>query len=116
MCDSLAMRRLLGFLLALLLAIPAGMPHAQAAPQAPIAHAMAGHEMTMHHGHHRGTPSPSRIVHHDCLGCIAPIDIRLYRPVVTPLRVASAEDRPADMAYLLASPSAPEPPPPRAFV
>jgi hypothetical protein len=120
MCDSSAMRKLLGFLLALLLAIPAipAGPHQVDFAPASVAHDMAGHHMMMHHEHHDGTPAPSstHVVHHECVGCIAPIDVRLYRPVAQPQRPVSLQDRPANSAYLLTSVSAPETPPPRTFV
>jgi hypothetical protein len=116
MCDTRRMKGLARFLLLLLLALPAMQARAHQDGAAP-GHAMA-HEMAMHHGHHRDTPAAPapHAAQHDCIGCIAPIDIRLYCPAATPQPKAAREPRPADMAFLLTRTSAPEPPPPRASV
>ncbi len=123
MCDSRGMTGFLRFLLVLLLAIPAmqGNAHPAEAIPAPVAamhdmaaHGMARHDMTMHHGQRHDAPGHAS--HHDCIGCIAPIDISLYRPVRTPGLGPSRDMRVAATAFLLARASAPEPPPPRTAV
>ncbi|HEY1124986.1 MAG TPA: hypothetical protein VGE65_05095 [Sphingobium sp.] len=114
MCDSRFVTRLFRLLLALLLALPA----AQAASHLPDTHpghAKMLHDMTGHH-HGHDVPVPAGTSHHDCIGCIAPLDIRLYRPVSTPTLETALDERPADMAFLLVRNAAPEPPPPRATV
>ena len=120
MCDIRSMKGL-RFLLLLLLALPAMQARAHqdgAAPGHAMAHEMAMHDMAMHHGDHREAPvAPApHATHHDCIGCIAPIDIRLYRAAEEPQPKAGREPRPADIAFLLAGASAPEPPPPRVSV
>lgn len=113
MCDNPIVTRLLRIFLAVLLALPATQAASHlpdAAPAHVTMHDMAGH----HHG--QGGPAPGRASHHDCIGCIAPIDIRLYRPVNTPILGMVRDERPSDAAFLLARNAAPEPPPPRTTV
>jgi hypothetical protein len=118
-CHIRRMKGLVRFLLLLLLALPGLQAGAHEAGTAP-ARVMAMHEMaTMHHDHHGGpadAPLPAHAVHHDCLGCIAPIDVSLYRAASAPYLIVSRGSPPARTAYLLARVSAPEPPPPRAAV
>ncbi len=107
-------RRLLFGLFALLLILPSLQAHAHApiAPTETMHHmhmdGMAGHEMPQHH---EQVPAL-----HDCLGCIAPIDIAVYRPAELAGSAVGREIRPIDADLLLARASAPEPPPPRASV
>ncbi|MBO9671073.1 MAG: hypothetical protein J7485_11195 [Sphingobium sp.] len=112
MCDNRIMARMFRILLVLLLAIPAAQLGAHPADAAP-ARMEAMHHMAGHHSHERQTPSHVPAVHHDCIGCIAPIDVGLYRPVSQPFPDTRAEPRPANAAFLLARSTVPETPPPR---
>lgn len=114
MCDNRIVMRLVRLFLAVLLALPATQA-ASHMPDAALAHVMM-HDMAGHH-HGQGAPQTGRHqTHHDCIGCIAPIDIRLYRPVSTPILGTMLDERPADMAFSLVRNAAPEPPPPRTTV
>jgi hypothetical protein len=110
------MSSVLRLIFVLMLAMP-GVP-ARACDPAPVTTQHAGHDMMEHQGHFPSHKAPQRApaAHHDCIGCIAPIDIRLYRPAAAPQPKATREPRPADMAFLLARAMAPEPPPPRSPV
>ncbi len=113
--------RLLCTLLIVLLALPAMQARA-CAPEPVAAHHM-GHDMTAA-AHHAGmahgaagheAPAPTA-PHHDCIGCIAPIDRAFYRPVSAPAAGPSlhAEAMPPPLGLDHSRP--PEPPPPRAHV
>ena len=106
------MTRLLRMLLALLLAIPAAQFGAHPADASP-ARMEVMHHMGGHHSHDRQMPDHAPASHHDCIGCIAPIDVGLYRPVSEPRSGVIPQPHPADAAFLLARATAPEPPPPR---
>jgi len=110
------MSRLLRLIFVLMLALPG--VQARACDPAPAAAQHVGHEMMGHHGriHGHEAPQPVPAVHHDCIGCIAPIDIRLYRPAEAPQPRVAREPRPANITFALTPASAPEPPPPRATV
>ncbi len=121
MCDNVPVKRLLRLLLVLLLALPAAQAGAhpeQTAPQPVI----AGHDihaMHMMHGHampERKAPPHAPARHHDCIGCIAPIDIDFYRPASAPLSMRLREGLPTDTDWRLRHRGTPEPPPPRATV
>lgn len=72
---------------------------------------MPGHFMPDHHAPaHRPTPQSML---HDCLGCIAPLDIGVYRPAEGPSLTMSEGAGIAPAAFHLSRASAPEPPPPR---
>lgn len=114
MCNNGVVTRLFRIFLAVLLALPATQAASHLPDAAPV-HEMMMHDMAGHH-HGHGAPAPVPAAHHDCIGCIAPIDIRLYRPVSTPVLGTARDERPTDMAFLLTRNSAPEPPPPRAAV
>lgn len=98
--------RLVWMLVTLLLAIPA--MQASACAPGPI-----GLTTTSHHGHHKQqAPAPTQ-PRHECIGCVAPIDIGTYRPVE---RLSYALDRASfgPRSPLPRSRDAPpEPPPPR---
>lgn len=119
MCDNGAVTRLFRIFLAVLLALPATQAASHLPDAAPV-HDMMMHDMMTHKmvgdRHDHGMPAPVPAAHHDCIGCIAPIDIRLYRPVSTPILGTALEARAADMTFLVARNAAPEPPPPRAAV
>lgn len=86
-------RRILLALLTLLLALPAmqanacapvGEPVEMAESQANLAHDhhAAARNEDSHRGHGPALPEPARTTpHHECIGCVPPIDIRVYRPV-----------------------------------
>ena len=103
--------RLVWMLVMLLLALPAMQASACAPDQ-------AGHgaqqARAAHHGHHKQqqAPAPSQ-PRHECIGCVAPIDIGTYRPVE---RLSYALDRAGrrTQSIIPASRNAPpDPPPPR---
>jgi hypothetical protein len=108
--------RFLCALLVLLLVLPAVQPPACAAMAAPEPHMMpdmASHAAPASTPHHQ----PAPLVHgHDCLGCIAPIDIGAYRPATTPRFLALEAAGPARSAAPSSRSPAPEPPPPRRLV
>ena len=114
-CHSRRMKGLVRLLLLLMLALPAVQAGAHQPETAPV---MAMHDMaTMHHhGAPADTPPPLHAVHHDCIGCIAPIDVSLYRPASEPNLIAVRRATPVTTAFPIARASAPEPPPPRVLV
>jgi len=111
--------RLLCTLLVILLAIPAMQARACAPIAAEVGVAAPAHHAGHHmaHGHHGGgsdqqAPAPTSI-HHDCIGCIAPIDRDFYRPVAVPTVMSLHHAGPVETPFRLYSMGAPEPPPPR---
>jgi hypothetical protein len=109
--------RLFCALLTLLLALPAMQARACSHISGPdVANHHAG--MTQAQGaashRHEAPPAPAPAeMRHDCIGCIAPIDIGSYRPVERlRLLIDRSTTRP-DPAALAGRPSPPEPPPPR---
>jgi hypothetical protein len=109
--------RLLCALLTLALALPAAQARACAPDAAPAGH--GAHVMVAGHGHtdHRAPAhqAPARPLH-DCMGCIAPIDVGFYRPVDAPVMAALRLSGPAPTPALIHHVAAPEPPPPRVAV
>ncbi len=104
--------RLLLSLLLACLAFPAmAAPHCDPAPAMTRAHAAQGHEAM----HHRQAPAPadSPSLHHDCIGCIAPIARAAYRPEQEPLYAALPVRPLTDTDGFARSSGAPETPPPR---
>ncbi|MBT2185637.1 hypothetical protein [Sphingobium nicotianae] len=102
--------RLVWMLAMLLLALPA--MQANACMPAAIGH--GARAPAMHHGHHK--PQAPAAVHHDCIGCVAPIDTDTGRPVA---RLSYAWNRAPVSALATFSPNRaapPEPPPPRQSV
>ncbi len=80
-------------------------------------HDMAGHDMTGHDmaGHHQA-PAHAPATHHDCIGCIAPLDIAVYRPARAPRLLPGLAHGPANAAFVLSGALAPEPRPPRNLI
>jgi hypothetical protein len=131
--------RLLCALLTLLLAMSAArmpamagpMPAPGAAGHAAMVDPDGGHAHRVHpvgighdHSHADGAhrvgadhdgPAPHSPArgHHDCLGCIAPLDIGTYRPARAPRLLFIRAGGPADTVGQLIGSAAPEPPPPR---
>lgn len=118
--------RLLCALLTLLLALPA----MQANACAPASGGHAAHAAApAHDGHgahaassHDPAPDPTPAMpspsepRHECVGCIPPIDVGVYRPVA---RLSFAVDRtegPAQAGLPAGRRAPPEPPPPRSTV
>ncbi len=106
-------------LLTLLLALPAMQANA-CTPEA-SGHAMHAHASLMpaamaHHDHHGGAPeapapAPAK-AHHDCIGCVAPIDITAYRPAER-MMIAARDHSLPKPAFLIGQNRSPEPRPPR---
>lgn len=105
--------RLAHIVLALLLVLPSAQVHA-CAPAASMMHDMAMPGMTGHGMPHHPMPAPT--AHHDCLGCIAPIDIAVYRPVRLARAIAMRTAPPTDSPFFLTPVARPDPPPPRPIV
>lgn len=119
-CDTDAVARLLSLFLALLLALPATQALAcQNGSMPGLAHVTDGH--ALHHGepHPADGPRddrPATVLHDDCLGCIAPIDVQIYRPIAAPELIPIVGARPGNKAGSYARAPAPELPPPRPLV
>lgn len=111
------MLRLLSLMLICLLALPA----VQARACAPDAGHGAAQMAAMvhgegHHGNHHAPAPPSEPARHDCLGCIAPIDLDSYRPVQRLNFTLDRADRATSTTFPASLGSPPEPPPPRFLV
>jgi hypothetical protein len=111
--------RLLCALLTLLLAFPA----MQANACAPLAQGHAAHMTTAqdhdaHRGHHGQSPAQpaSGSPRHDCMGCIPPIDVGVYRPVERLHIVFERRNNPVTAIAPTGRSAPPEPPPPRITV
>ncbi|MCW2394589.1 MULTISPECIES: hypothetical protein [unclassified Sphingobium] len=115
-------RRLLCALLTLLLALPA-MQASACAPGSEgtgVAHHASAEiaglhgDHAAHSGHAPSVPDGSKpaVAHHDCIGCVAPIDSRSYRPVdrlsLLPGK-ANWSPNPARLTDWLGSPDTPPP-------
>lgn len=107
--------RLLCALLTLLLVLPAVQANA-CAPGNGAAHEAGEHaahqQATGHHqpGDHTPAKAPPA---HDCIGCVAPIDMRVYRPLARQDFSARETGRAAHYAALSDHQGAPDTPPPR---
>jgi hypothetical protein len=102
-------------MLAMLLALPAVQVHACTTMSEPAHSAMAAMSSMAEHDH---VPAPLAPLAdgHDCLGCIAPINVSFYQPVDAPRVMARRKSGPAGTPTLLTHRAAPEPPPPRTAV
>lgn len=103
------LQRLLFILFLAGLALPAMQAQACESPAA------MAHNMPMHHAPAQPAPAPTAD-HHDCIGCIAPLAIALYRPVSAPEFMAARHDAIRNSSDHARDTAAPEPPPPRATV
>jgi len=101
------LRRLLFTLMLACLALPA------MEAKACEGQATATHAMPMHHAPEQQAPVQQ---HHDCIGCIAPLNINLYRPVCAPEFGSGTPARIHNVVAHFIAPAAPEPPPPRSVV
>jgi|GEM_PF-2747351 len=103
---------LLGFALPLLLTCIGGT---QVMAQEHVAAMASCHERAERLGpaHDREPYQPR---HEDCIGCIAPLAIAMFRPVSEPDFYMANIDPLLIGPELIARPSAPEPPPPKDFV
>lgn len=99
------LRRLIFVLLLACLALPAMKAKACEGQTTAVAHTMPTH-------HTPDKPMPR----HDCIGCIAPLDISLYRPISAPEFGAVSPVQIDNATASFIEPAAPEPPPPRSAV
>ena len=110
--------RLICALLTLLLALPAVQANA-CAPVTPAPHGMQAHDGHHgHYGHHGDEPAApsSGAKKHDCVGCIPPIDIAVYRPAREPALAFALIGKTVEIRFDAALHAPPEPPPPRMTV
>ena len=103
--------RLLCLLLVLLVALPAMQARA-CTPD--VRH---GEAVSAHHGYgtHHTPPAPVE-ARHDCLGCVAPIDVQAYRPAAALNPGFDLSAPGGETAFPAGLSAPPEPPPPRLAV
>ena len=109
--------RSLCFMLILLLALPAVQARACGPEMAHGgAHVAATAHGAGHHGQHQApAPQPDQ-PRHECVGCIAPINVAAYRAVKPVSFQLDRNGRSIDTPFPASIGSPPEPPPPRFLV